>query len=268
MNEYHGISQVQRPYDKIEPSPTSRATCKLCKNNIQKGDWRIGIHRLYKGYIWTANYYHKTCCVSTTRGSSILKGAYFKSQPSSSKRKNDSISMEERIEIESSDDQRRKRVRQTLLDSRSDLRELLRLARTQLARHLNRPPYCIFHNTVLDSLVERMPSNDVELLAVPGFGPVKCASLGKVFLAIVNAYRRRIDGKGQIDRSAKTIACATTHTQPVVPRTAIDVRNNRSDDGDDDSDDDEVIVAHEISIDELINNRIREAEERGEVIEL
>jgi len=242
-----GQDTTERPYDKVEISPNNRATCKLCKNKIQKGDCRIGIHYVYRGYKWSAIYYHRTC-VSSRGASNIFnenKALNFKSQSAS---KRSILSIEEQIEIESCYYQQQKQTRQTIVDSRSELRELLRSTRKEFARQLNQPVFCIFKDTVLDSLVEQMPLNQTALLTVCGFGLVKCASLGPVVLAVINQYKRQIDQQS-----------GTHQHQSIPPRT----NNNRLHD----VDDDEVIVEHEVSIEDLIKNRIKESEKRGEIIE-
>jgi len=244
----------QRPYDKVEISPTSRAQCRLCMSKIQRGDCRVGIHQApVRGQkYWGLYYYHKTCI--TERGSNLLKKANFESH--SGKRKHDTIAPMELIETEVANVNEQKRRRQELIGgSRSDLRELLRTMRLSIARQLDKAPYLIFHDTVLDSLVEDMPSNRVELKKIRGIGEQKCSSLGPIILAVINGYS-----------ASRATSVPTSGLGNSMQRQSTDVTATMNNGHD--SEDDEIFIETELSIDEIVKRRIREAEAKGEVITL
>ena len=61
--------------------------------------------------------------------------------------------------------------------------ERLRSLRTDLARKAAIPAYCVLSDRTLGELASRLPSDEAELLDVPGIGPAKAAKYGAAFLA-------------------------------------------------------------------------------------
>lgn len=88
-----------------------------------------------------------------------------------------------RLEVASMTDQ--------AIDFDLDLFQRLRTLRLWLARNQNVPPYAIFADTVLREITRTRPTNEQELLAVPGVGEVKLARYGKVFLDEIAACGER-----------------------------------------------------------------------------
>ena len=302
------MSDSTEPRDIVEISPTCRSKCRLCEKNIKKGEWRIGIHQLIKGST-NLYYYHKTC-LTTGRGVKVrtLLGKF---DPSGSNRGNGTqtpprtvttISQKLLIESEIAKVQEVLRSRQHLISSRSTLKELLRCARVVLAQNEGKKPYMIFPDSVLDSLVEFMPSSYVELMKIRGIGKQKLASYGPTIISIIKNYdnkssqmqmqmqmpeantttprpqsqfRFRLANQQISNTSAERqkqpsppevidlLSSDDEGEQTSKPRISKVLRNETEDD-----DLNEVTIEKELSIDEIIEKRIREAESKGEVIVL
>ena len=69
-----------------------------------------------------------------------------------------------------------------------DLHTALRNWRNRLAEENNIPAYVIFHQKVLDKLVEVLPSNLKELESIKGIGPAKVKKYGEEILSYIDAY--------------------------------------------------------------------------------
>ena len=69
-----------------------------------------------------------------------------------------------------------------------DLFNALRNWRNRLAEEKNVPAYTVFHQKVLDSLVETLPSTLAELEQIKGIGKSKVHQYGEAILAYINAY--------------------------------------------------------------------------------
>jgi ATP-dependent DNA helicase RecQ len=69
------------------------------------------------------------------------------------------------------------------------LRQKLRRLRSSFARQLDVPPYIIFHDTTLDSIVENMPTTRQGLLACYGIGPKKLSDFGEEILDVIAQHR-------------------------------------------------------------------------------
>ncbi len=67
-------------------------------------------------------------------------------------------------------------------DESSERFERLRALRKRLAAAENVPPYIVFSDAVLRHLASLRPSNDEQLLRVPGIGPAKLERYGEAFL--------------------------------------------------------------------------------------
>jgi ATP-dependent DNA helicase RecQ len=66
--------------------------------------------------------------------------------------------------------------------------EALRAWRREEADLNNVPPYVVFADKVLAALAARKPSNEFDLQAIPGIGPVKAAKYGPTVLEIVQKH--------------------------------------------------------------------------------
>lgn len=63
--------------------------------------------------------------------------------------------------------------------------EILRQKRLEIAQQKNIPPYLIFHDSVLWSMVKQKPQTDEEMLAISGVGQAKLKRYGRVFLQVM-----------------------------------------------------------------------------------
>jgi ATP-dependent DNA helicase RecQ len=72
-----------------------------------------------------------------------------------------------------------------LSPAEADLFELLRAARTELAKNRKVPPYVIAPDATLQGIARARPITDSALLAVPGMGPYRVETYGEAFLDVV-----------------------------------------------------------------------------------
>lgn len=71
----------------------------------------------------------------------------------------------------------------------SQLFELLRICRSQLARKAHVPPYIIFSDKTLHDMCAKLPQSKEEMLKVSGVGEVKYEKYGNAFLDILVSYQ-------------------------------------------------------------------------------
>lgn len=71
----------------------------------------------------------------------------------------------------------------------SQLFELLRICRSQLARKAHVPPYMIFSDKTLHDMCAKLPQSKEEMLKVSGVGEVKYEKYGNAFLDILISYQ-------------------------------------------------------------------------------
>jgi ATP-dependent DNA helicase RecQ len=89
----------------------------------------------------------------------------------------------------------RKRSRSTLRESfttteHSDLFDVLREVRLEIARQRGVPPYVIFHDTTLREMAERRPRTFDDLHDIYGVGAKKAADFGDAFLDAIRTFRK------------------------------------------------------------------------------
>jgi ATP-dependent DNA helicase RecQ len=77
----------------------------------------------------------------------------------------------------------------TALPVNAELFQQLRALRRELADGQNVPPYVVFTDAALHGMCATLPSNAVELLAVPGVGQVKLEKYGERFLGLIRDWR-------------------------------------------------------------------------------
>jgi ATP-dependent DNA helicase RecQ len=76
----------------------------------------------------------------------------------------------------------------TLGDVDEPLYEALRSWRRATAERENVPPYVVFADKVLLALAAQKPTNEFDLLDIPGIGPAKAAKFGDALLEIIRAH--------------------------------------------------------------------------------
>ena len=95
---------------------------------------------------------------------------------------------EARVEIVRPAPERRRAKRGEQADQPFDpLFEALRIARRDLAKAAQVPPYVIFHDSVLRDMAAARPADRRELAAIPGVGERKLDLYGDAFLAVISA---------------------------------------------------------------------------------
>jgi DNA helicase-2/ATP-dependent DNA helicase PcrA len=70
-----------------------------------------------------------------------------------------------------------------------DLLTALKQWRSVIARDAGMPAYLIFHDTTLAAMAEAQPSDEADLLRVPGVGPVKVQRYGADVLRVLHDHR-------------------------------------------------------------------------------
>jgi ATP-dependent DNA helicase RecQ len=70
----------------------------------------------------------------------------------------------------------------------SDLFELLRSRRKEIAQREGMPPYVIFHDSTLREMSTHLPRDQHEMLSIPGVGENKLKKYGKQFLEVIKDY--------------------------------------------------------------------------------
>ena len=72
----------------------------------------------------------------------------------------------------------------------SELFDVLRALRLDIARQRGVPPYVIFHDTTLREMADRRPQTLADLHEIYGIGARKAADFGDAFLDAIRTFRR------------------------------------------------------------------------------
>lgn len=144
---------------------------------------------------------------------------------------------------------------------RKQLEEDLRLVRHMYAeiQGCEDAEYKIFPNQSLNEMLTKLPTNKVELQRCWGIKEKRCAQYGDVILEIINGYLRQHHGTNSdviISRSPSAIHQTSTYA---AVSTAI-FHSDSDDDGD------VIETGKTLSVQEIVRQRVREAEARGEVL--
>lgn len=176
--------------------------------------------------------------------------------------------------------------RERLMASRGLLRNMLIQSRREFAKQEGRPDSSIFSDSILDHLVEIIPSSEAELLNIRGIGVKKLSRYGSMILSTINCYKQgqyegatkanngrnetqnQSNNKGPRNESPEVIVLSSDDESEGPPSLIVRRRYETANIQDIDSHDGEVILEKEITIDEIVEKRIRDAEEKGEVIVL
>lgn len=93
----------------------------------------------------------------------------------------------EKIE-KKSERRKKKKASQTEVNVSTDLFEILRKLRLEIATEEKQPPFVIFHDSTLRDMVAKKPKNHNELLEVSGIGERKAKKYGEAFLSAITEY--------------------------------------------------------------------------------
>ena len=140
------------------------------------------------------------------------------------------------------------RERNVTIFSRNDLREQLRGLRSLFARRIQVPAYCIFKNKTLDDITVRLPQTKTDLVACHGIKETKYQNFGSAILTIIKQYY-------------------SWHNNPTNSQYYCSTADGRSYSTVHD-DDSMIAVAGTLTCDEIVNRKLRHAEENGYIIEL
>lgn len=80
----------------------------------------------------------------------------------------------------------------------TELWELLRACRMQLAQEKGVPPYVIFHDSVLMQMVEQLPSTTAHFSQLSGVGEKKCDQYADAFIRVIAEYMDNKKNEGEI----------------------------------------------------------------------
>lgn len=158
----------------------------------------------------------------------------------------------------------------TLLRKRATLRENLRLLRHLFAIRLNYAAFCVCKDETLDELVVKMPQTKEEFLAIRGMGPKKYQSFGGPFLQAIAAYRasehttataskkKAYNGKPR----AKHPEVIDLVDNPVAPTKRSKIKTS----GTTIDDDDMVVLQTSLTMEQIVEEKFKHAQENGYVI--
>ena len=248
-----------RPFDRVELAKSGRSTCRLCYKKIPMGSMRVALHTPHGGgEYWNCYLYHKECIVSSEEGIQLIKSARFENNHVR-KRKADMLSS---VENESERVLKKQRESGKTIQSRNELREELRMKRLSIAEAKNVPPYFLFNNETLDSLVEHLPSNKDELLTVKGFGQKKCEYYGPIFLPIIRRYKHMVIS----NRDEKQVRGDDGSESDEKENELLDEEESES--SDDEEDKSLIIEERTFSLNDVIERKMKEAKNQGRYIVL
>lgn len=139
-------------------------------------------------------------------------------------------------------------------------------------------------------MVHKLPTNKEELVKCWGIKGKRAQQYGDSILRIINSYLQSLSGNNnqsrrQIQttinfnpqsppasqRTSNTRVASSTSATVTAPTTTARTTSSHpaaESNGEDDSDDDIIVTRRTLSIEEIVRQRVREAEARGEVFEI
>lgn len=238
------------PRDKYEISPTSQAKCHVCKRKIIKGSRRLGIEQSSPRFGIYHKYYHDECVAASVKKNLRLGGCTPQQLISQQLQESNQSKM--------------------ILRQRATLRENLRLLRSLFAHRLNYAAFCICKDETLDELVVKMPHTKTEFLAIRGMGPKKFQSFGGPFMQVIKDYQASTDYKKTSKQwasskkpSAEIAEVIDLVGEPSEPtrRKQIQAPVRTVDD-----DDDEIVIQIAMTMEQIVEEKFKHAQENGYVI--
>ncbi|KAL7454683.1 hypothetical protein ACHAWC_006303 [Mediolabrus comicus] len=154
------------------------------------------------------------------------------------------------------------------LQQRNQLAKELRLLRKYfaIAQGIARnEEYKIFPSRSIDEIIQKLPSNSSELMQCWGIKEKRLAQYGSAILLVVQPYLAQNNNHHQHQQQQQQHQHQQQHNQqqqqPPQHNQQQQVENS-------DSDDEEVEITRQLPIEEIVAQRVREAEARGEVLEI
>ncbi len=230
-------------------------------------DTRVGIQGLFElpngNAVWNFKYYHDDCISNSTKRKLVLDNYFLtpeeqriseSSSPSTKKAKISSTPTKQETATTLTESQRR------------ELREDLRRLRLHYASIVGCEGelYKIFPYKTLEELVYKLPSNKKELVNVWGIKAVRSHAYGDAILEVIEYH---VNKKYRKTERRIRRALNMDDGNHVSPRKNCGKRSEQSIA---ESDDEEEGVEMErlLSVDEILDRKLREAEARGEVVDV
>lgn len=236
---------------------------------INSSDTRVGIQGLFElpngNTVWSLKYYHDSCISSSTKRKLVLNP--YMLTPEEQQMAESTSPPTKKAKISSTPTKQETSV--TLTErQRRELREDLRRLRLHCASIVGceEELYRIFPNKTLEELVYKLPSNKKELVNVWGIKAIRSQAYGDAILEVIEHHVNKKSKKRKTKRSVR-VALNMDDGNHVSPR-----RNcgNCTKQSTAESDDEEEGVEMEcsLSVDEILDRKLREAEARGEVVDV
>lgn len=300
-------SKGRRKKDIIETSPTSRAECRKCEQKIMKGETRIGIQGKIETpqgiQVYRLHYYHDNCITEETKRKLHTAPSSGK-QPPKKKAKRDtncntSTSNAKKKSAAKQTSTNPSPTRQLKPKIRKQLEKDLRQLRSCYATAQgNCEEYKIFSNKSLTELITKLPTNNIELSKCWGIKGKRIKQYGKSILQIINMYLDKEQQQGGSGGNGRRMRQTTIPMSPPASRrcTSTTVNNSISESlsssavassssvasavvtpskqsttvkkEEDTDNEDEIVIGPTMSIEEIVRRSVREAEARGEVLEI
>lgn len=104
---------------------------------------------------------------------------------------------------------------QILAKERADaLTQLLKKYRLEKSMEYNIPPFCVFHNRVIVSLVKYLPTTEENLIKIRGIGKDKCEKYGKEILTIIQQF---LESDSEFKQNPDIITSKVEHNNNIEP---------------------------------------------------
>jgi ribonuclease D len=213
----------------------------------------------------TFNFYH-TCCVLNSPTAKVVD-RILSTFDATGKRNASSTKREASI-------QGRRLIRSEILRIKKEsLKSILRNLRTQFARTEGKPVTMIFTDSALNSLVQIMPSTLDQLLNIKELGTA-ATSYGCAILSTIKEFEdsqppsirapiQRIIHNQRVSQPEIIVLSSDDESEKPVKRKSTKRKIDHEE-----HDPYEVIIEKELSVDEIVRKRIKDAEEKGDVIVL
>jgi transcription initiation factor IIF auxiliary subunit len=124
--------------------------------------------------------------------------------------------------------------------------------------------YKIFPSRSIDEIIQNLPSNSSELMQCWGIKEKRLAQYGSAILLVVQPYLVQNNNSQQLQQQQHYQQQQQQQQQPQQnqqQQQQLQVDNS-------DSDDEEVEITRQRTVEEIVAQRVREAEARGEVLEI
>ncbi|KAL9189976.1 hypothetical protein ACHAXT_009651 [Thalassiosira profunda] len=233
--------------DKLEASPTGRAKCRRCGEKIEKGTKRVGIQgqiQTPQGYpVWRPRYYHSDCVSEETKRKLHLDPPKKRAAKRAKKEEKSTVKLKPKL--------------------RKQLEADLRGLRQSFAAMQNCDDYKIYPIKSLDDIVKRLPTNETELKECWGIKEKRCDQYGSSILRVVNFYLDQQQEQEQQKKPRGKRSASSTSARANRRRNNNTVASDSAA-----NNDDEVEVGPTLSVEDIVAQRVRDAEARGEVFEI